>query len=63
MKKIKLSQAAVNRTVDALDEVEMAVFGKKSQGVRTDIRAGNFGCKPGQCPIPMYGIPPLEELL
>lgn len=64
MKKIKLSQKAVERTVEALDEVETAVLGETISRTRTDVRAGaeDHTCKPWLCPIPMYGIPLPAEL-
>ncbi len=62
MKKVKISRSAVTRAAAALDEVEVAVHGRKIARVRTDVRAGaedggGFKCKPWLCPVPMYGVP------
>lgn len=60
MKKIKLSEKAVDRAVQALDEVETAVLGRTIPRIRTDVRAGldgGPGCKPWLCPMPLYGVP------
>ena len=64
MKKIHISQAAVNRTVEALDEVETAVLGAPTGRMRTDVKAGadDNTCKPWLCPRPLYGIPLPAEL-
>jgi len=65
MKKVHISKQRVDHTTEALDEVELAVFGKKTARFRTDVKAGaeggpSLGCKPGSCPIPMYGIAPID---
>jgi len=59
MKKIKLSEKAVNRAAKALDEVETAVLGRTVPRIRTDVRAGaeDIWCKPYLCPRPLYGVP------
>lgn len=65
MKKIDISKSAVERAVDALDEVETGVFGSPTGRVRTDVKAGlDVGpCKPWMCPRPLYGVPlPAEPL-
>jgi hypothetical protein len=64
MKKISISQSAVKRTIEALDEVETAVLGAPTGRFRTDVKAGadDGTCKPWLCPRPLYGIPLPEEL-
>ena len=64
MKKVTINKAAVKRAVDALDEIETGVLGRKI-AFRTDIRAGAEGdtCKPWMCAQPLYGVTPLPDLL
>ncbi len=60
MKKIKISEKAVGRAVQAMDEVETAVLGRTVPRIRTDVRAGaesTLKCKPWMCPMPLYGVP------
>jgi len=62
MKKVEISKLALERTVQALDEVEEAVLGTPPHHVRTGLRGGaedgaaHPKCRPGSCPIPMYGV-------
>lgn len=64
MKKINISKSAVNRTIEALNEVETAVHGAPTGRLRTDVKAGadDNTCKPWLCPVPLYGIPLPSEL-
>ena len=50
MKKQKLSDELVQKTVETLDEVESAVL-----NVKTAIKAGDRPCAAGSCPQPPYG--------
>ena len=51
MKKHDLSADLVEKTVDALDQVEDAVL-----GVKTAVKAGDTKCDAGACAAPPYGI-------